>query len=230
MTDIPHIASPEAVPCTCAHDPNTRMLRRVFSLEDFPLAEPIGLPTRLVTIVDTETTGTDPSVDEIIDISLVTIAIDTRGEIVEIVSKAEALRDPGMPIPPAITMLTGITDADVSGRSVDLDRLERALCRAEVRIAHNASFDIVFLHNLLPRLACRAWACSADDFDWPKAGFDGRQDFSGAHRAMANVMRLLPAPKASPGARDACSANSAVRDLETEIGPSSGLALAGLWL
>ncbi|MBW4331382.1 DNA polymerase III subunit epsilon [Stakelama sp. CBK3Z-3] len=200
MTTINRAASVEAALSLCANDPDVRILRRVSSLQDFPLAKRVEGPTRFVAIVDTETTGTDPLIDEIIDIAVVTLEVDQAGQIISIVSAGQALRDPHMPIPAHIHRLTGITDDDVAGKSIDLDRLERRLAAADVRIAHNARFDIGFVENLLPGLAGAAWACSASDFDWVEAGFDGCKlghllmqagYFNGAHRAMADVISLI---------------------------------------
>ncbi len=199
MHDFRHTAAGTLLSATI-DDPDIRILRRVTSLEAFPLAPRADGPVRRVAIVDTETTGTDPMTDEIIDIAVVTIEVDVRGEIVGIVSKGEALRDPGMSLPAAITRLTGLTDDDVRGQSVDLDRLQAVLARADVRIAHNARFDIAFVQNLMPGLAGAAWACSARDFDWVAAGLDGYKQnhllmqigfFNDAHRAMADVVSLL---------------------------------------
>lgn len=181
-------------------DPDIRILRRVTALKDFSLAPPTDGPVRFVTIVDTETTGTDPIHDEIIDIAVVTLEVDAAGEIVGIVSSGQALRDPHMPIPPYITKLTGITDEDVRGRTIDLDRLEHRLSNADVLIAHSAQFEVAFLENLMPGIAGAAWACSANDFDWLGAGLDGRKLghllmqlgwFNDAHRAMADVVSLI---------------------------------------
>lgn len=186
--------------CTCAEDPDVRVLRRVSALGDFPLTEQVTGTVRRVAIVDTETTGTDVIHDEIIDIAVVVIEVDEIGEIVGIASAGQALRDPGMPIPPHITRLTGITDDDVRGKTIDLDRLERLLAAVDVRIAHSAAFDIGFVENLMPGLAGEAWACSMRDFDWPAARFDGAKlgylltqigRFNTAHRAMADVVTLL---------------------------------------
>ena len=181
-------------------DPDTRVLRRVHRLKDFPLASRGDGPYLKVSIIDTETTGIDPWRDEIIDIAVVTAEVDTAGRIVGILHKGEALRDPGMPIPPVITRITGITDADVAGKHIDLDRLERRLAAADVRIAHNARFDLAFLERLLPGLAGAAWACSFQEIDWLDLGFDGRAlghlltqigRFNTGHRAMADVVALL---------------------------------------
>lgn len=183
-----------------ADDPDIRILHRVPTLGHFPLAERNGNPVRTVAVVDVETTGTDPLVDEIIDVAVVILEVDARGEIVGIVSSGQALRDPGVLIPAAITQLTGITNEDVHGKSIDLDALEHRLASADVRLAHNARFDIAFLQNLMPGLAGAAWACSAADFNWLSHGFDGRKLthlltqidlFNNAHRAMADVVSLI---------------------------------------
>ncbi len=181
-------------------DPDIRILRRVSTLDDFPLAPRKKGPIRRIAILDTETTGTDPLVDEIVDIAVVILEVDAAGEIAGIASAGQALRDPGVPILPHITRLTGITDADVRGKTIDLDRLERRLASADVLVAHNAAFDAAFVESLLPGIAGAAWVCSASDFDWLEAGFDGRKlqhllmqigRFADAHRAMADVISLI---------------------------------------
>ena len=199
MHEIRHVTA-SAMLSGINDDPDIRILRRVSTPDAFALStKPVG-DTRRVAIIDTETTGTDPQLDEIIDIAVIIVEADELGQIVRIDRVGQALRDPGMPIPAAISRLTGITDDDVRGRTIDLDRLERLLAGAAVRVAHQASFDIAFIENLMPGLAGAAWACSMNDFDWLSAGFDGRKlghllmqtgRFNDAHRAMADVISLM---------------------------------------
>jgi DNA polymerase-3 subunit epsilon len=200
MTHINSPASAEAALSPCAGDADIRFLHRVSSLNAFPLADLGDGPIRTVAVIDTETTGTDPDRDEIIDIAVVIIAVNAGGQIVRIDRAGQALRDPGMPIPAAITRLTGITDADVRDKVIDLDALEALIASADVRIAHNAAFDVAFVERLLPGLAGASWACSARDFDWLEHGFDGAKlghllmqigHFNTGHRAMADVISLL---------------------------------------
>lgn len=199
MTHIPSAIAAPAITCTCAQDPDIRILRRVPALNAMPLSPRGEGPFRKIAILDVETTGTDPARDEIIDLAVVVLEVDDLGEIVGIVSAGEALRDPHMPIPPRITQLTGLTDADVRGQSIDLGRLLRRLASADVLVAHSARFDSAFIESLLPGIAGAAWACSASDFDWVGHGFDGCKlghllnqigAFSDAHRAMADVVSL----------------------------------------
>ncbi len=200
MTHINSAASAEAALSPYAGDADIKILRRVSSLNRFPLAEPSDGPLRTVAVIDTETTGTDPDRDEIIDIAVVIVAVNAAGQIVRIDRAGLALRDPGMLIPAAITRLTGITDEEVRDKVIDLDALEALIASADVRIAHNAAFDVAFVERLLPGLAGAAWACSARDFDWLEHGFDGAKlghllmqigRFNTGHRAMADVISLL---------------------------------------
>ena len=199
MHEIRHLAA-NALMTGHADNPDIRILRRVSTLDALPLAPRGDGPIRTVAVTDTETTGTDPLTDEVIDIAVVVLEVDTAGEIVGIASAGQALRDPGMPIPEHITRLTGISNDEVRGKTIDLDRIERRLAAADVRIAHNARFDIAFLESLLPGLAGASWACSASDFDWVAAGFDGYKQghllmqlgfFNTAHRAMSDVISLI---------------------------------------
>ena len=139
MTHIINATQTEVAAATCGTDPDVRILRRVSSLNDFPLSARGEGPIRRVAVLDTETTGTDPLTDEIIDVAVVVLEVDAVGEIVGIASAGQSLRDPGVPIPAAITRLTGISDSDVRGKTIDLDRLERRLASADVLLAPTPS-------------------------------------------------------------------------------------------
>lgn len=186
---------------TDGHDWDIRILRRVGRLEDIPLTRDPQQPFRKVGIVDVETTGTDPFHDQIIDIAYVILSVDAYGEIADIVRLGEGLSDPGIPLPEEIVSLTGLTDADLAGKALDLDLLQHAFDSVDVLIAHNCRFDAAFIRHLLPSTADAAWACSVKDIDWrADAGLDGRAlghllmilgFFSDAHRAMADVVSLI---------------------------------------
>lgn len=186
-------------PCFCAQDPDIRVLRRVSNLQSLITPSRVAGEVRRVAVVDTETTGLDPAVDEVFDLAVAILNVDSAGNIVEIVSTHQLLRDPGRPIPPVITKLTGVSNDDVRGRNIDLEPMERRLMSADVLIAHNARFDITFIEKLFPSVRGAAWGCSASDFDWPSHGFDGRKlghllmqigFFNDAHRAAADVISL----------------------------------------
>lgn len=200
MNTIEHSIPNTAGASSNQTNPDIRILYRVAKLRDFPL-EPRGEgPFRIVGIIDTETTGIDPEQDEVIDLALVTLEINGAGEIVKIISAQDGLQEPSIPIPPKITAITGITDADVQGMEFKTAIVEDRLHTADVLIAHSARFDIGFVERLVPSIAGAAWACSANDFDWLAAGFDGRKlghllnqigYFNDAHRAMTDVISLV---------------------------------------
>lgn len=115
----------------------------------------LGTPLADVTflIVDLETTGGAPADDAITEIG----AVKVRGG--EQLGEFATLVDPGMPIPPFITVLTGITQAMLlkapTMQSVLPAFLEFA--RGCVIVAHNAPFDVGFLRA----------ACAAQGYAWP---------------------------------------------------------------
>lgn len=66
-------------------------------------------------ILDTETTGLAHRVNEIIELGMVMFTYGADG-IHEVVRVFDELREPGKPISPEITRITGITDAIVAGK------------------------------------------------------------------------------------------------------------------
>lgn len=63
---------------------------------------------RPLAVLDLETTGTDPQVDRIVEVSVLRITPDG------VVDHHTRRLNPGIPIPPDATMVHGITDADVA--------------------------------------------------------------------------------------------------------------------
>ena len=98
-------------------------------------------------VVDLETTGGSAMYDRVLEVA----AIRVQNGVIQ--DRLERLVEPGMPIPPFITRLTGINAALVSGKP----RLEsvlpdlRRLVEGAVVVAHNASFDCNFLSSAFAR-------------------------------------------------------------------------------
>ncbi len=103
-------------------------------------------------VVDLETTGGSAIYDRVMEVAAIRIE---NGVIQE---RLERLVEPGVPIPPFVTRITGINAALVRGRP-SFDSLLpdlRRLFDGAVVVAHNASFDCNFLSNSFNRagLAC----------------------------------------------------------------------------
>src|SRR5579859_6766876 len=99
-------------------------------------------------VVDLETTGGSAQFDRVMEVAAIRIE---NGVVQE---RLECLVDPGLPIPPFVTRITGINAALVRGQpSFDsvLPDLRRLLDGAVV-VAHNASFDCNFLVHAFRRV------------------------------------------------------------------------------
>jgi DNA polymerase-3 subunit epsilon len=99
-------------------------------------------------VLDLETTGGSPADCEITEIG----AVKFRGG--ELVGTFQTLVDPGLPIPPSITILTGITQIMV----IDAPKIAVALpsflefIGDAVIVGHNVRFDLSFLNAAAMRL------------------------------------------------------------------------------
>jgi DNA polymerase III subunit epsilon len=115
----------------------------------------IGMPLASTTfvVVDLETTGGSPNAAEITEIG----AVKVSGG--ELLGEFATLVRPTVPIPPFIAVLTGITDAMLTTAPRITSALPSFLefARGSVLVAHNAPFDIGFLHA----------ACDQFGVAWP---------------------------------------------------------------
>ena len=154
--------------------PGFRVLRELSSVGLVNELSPRSASTRLVAIVDTETTGLDPTVDRLVEIAIERLSVDAQGRIIEMERPRSWREDPGQPMPPRLTVLTGLTDADLAGTAFDDESIVALLEEADVIIAHNAAFDRPFVDRRFPALQHAKWGCSLSQLDWLTLGFDGR--------------------------------------------------------
>ncbi len=116
----------------------------------------LGTPLHAVTfvVVDLETTGGSPHSCEITEIG----AVKVRGG--ELLGEFQTLVNPGVPIPPFISVLTGISDSMVSTAprlGTVLPAFLEFTGADSVLVAHNAPFDVGFLKA----------ACAVTGHEWP---------------------------------------------------------------
>jgi len=187
-----------------------RVIRKLQLVERY--AEPDGEPTQLGLILDTETTGLDPQVDEVIELGMVLFEYaPLTGIVYRVVGTFDELRDPGRHIPAEITSMTHITDDMVRGRAIDVAAVEAFVARATVIIAHNAAFDRPFVEKQWSVFATKPWGCSMTQVHWRDEGVATQKQelialclgfFYDAHRAENDcraLLRILACPLPTSG-------------------------------
>lgn len=114
--------------------------------------EPLTDETTYV-VFDTETTGLNAREDTLIEIAAVKVR---GGEIVDTYAK---LIDPGRPLSPKITDLTGISNDMVAGQPTLEQVLPefREFVEGTILVAHNAEFDVGFLNQCAERIGMEPW-------------------------------------------------------------------------
>ena len=190
---------PEAMAQRLSQHPDYRILRRLVPQTDYgPLS---GQGTQRVIVLDTETTGLDARNEKIIELAMLSVLVDTAtGLPVGPVTVYESFEDPGKPIPPQITDITGIDDSMVQGQRIDDAAVTALVEQADLIVAHNAGFDRPFVEARLPVFARKAWNCSFAGINWKQEGSGSakleflaseRGWFYDAHRAQVDCHALL---------------------------------------
>lgn len=207
MTNLPQ---PEECAAVLEAHPDYRVLRRLPVQLGWPQGTSAGRTCLL--ILDTETTGLDPSKEKIIELAMLRLEVDSvTGHPLGPLQVFDQLEDPGRPIPKEVVALTGITDADVQGKYLDEPRIAAMLEGVDLVVAHNAAFDRPFCEARIPQFSELAWACSFADIDWRAQGRSSSKLetlalelgwFYDAHRAEMDCHALLavlcaPLPKSS---------------------------------
>jgi len=182
-----------------AGHPDFRVLQRLRPVTHFHDLES-DLETRVGVAVDVETTGIDHGGDKIIELAVQRFRFDTKGRIVKVGQPRVWREDPGSPLDPQITALTGLSDEMLAGQAIDEVLATDILSSADLIVAHNAAFDRPFVDRRLPALAGKAWACTLAEPDWLELGFDGRALshlvsqcgwFYEGHRAENDILALI---------------------------------------
>ncbi|MBV8479670.1 MAG: GIY-YIG nuclease family protein [Actinobacteria bacterium] len=126
--------------------------RLAWSGDAVGLATPLGAGLRLehatYVVVDLETTGLRPGSAQICEIG----AVRVRG--LELAEEFQTLCNPGMPLGPGVSALTGLNDRKLRGAPPPTRAVQQFLAFAgdAVLVAHNARFDLAFLDRETVRL------------------------------------------------------------------------------
>jgi DNA polymerase-3 subunit epsilon len=185
-----------------------RVLRRLKPRDMFTTADP-DQERRIGVLIDLETTGLDVDADEVIEVGMVKFSYFPEGHVVQVVDTFVSFNEPTKEISAEISDLTGITAEMVAGHRIDGEAVAKFVSDAVVVIAHNAAFDRPIAERYWSQFRDIAWACSANQVEWRKEGFEGSRlayllskigYFHEAHRAVDDCRALLevlaaPLPK-----------------------------------
>ncbi|MFJ1269311.1 3'-5' exonuclease [Legionella lytica] len=183
----------------------------------------------VATVIDLETMGIDATQDEIIEIGLLSFSFSNEEGVLEIKHSYNELQDPGKPIPPEITKITGIRNEDVLGKTINWNFVLQALNESHVIICHNAQFDRNFLElqtpeNIRTKVTSLPFGCTIKDIDWKERDYESSKldylnwklgYFYDGHRAINDCWATLNLLLHESGAFDELKSN--VRKKQTLI-------------
>lgn len=154
-----------------------------------------------ICIIDTETTGLDTDVCEIIELGYQIIEFNSDGNLYQVLSSQNFLNEPKGEISAEVTRVTGLTMDDVKGHSIPWDIVEKEISEVQLCVAHNAGFDRPVVERYSDVFVNKIWGCSVAQIDWTNLAHVGSksqeflcwkvgQFFYGAHRALDDVQAL----------------------------------------
>ena len=171
---------------------------------------------------DVETTGLVPGVDRIVELAAIAFQ---GGEVLEGFSR---LISPGVPMLPAASRVTGITDDLLAGAPTAADALPDFLCvlRRGTPVAHNAVFDVGFVCDELERAGLPAPECPVlDTRGLARRAFPGQFSYGLAN--LVRELKIIP-PGAHRALADADSCRQLFQRCAGKLGSGKTPALAEL--
>ena len=123
-------------------------------------------------IIDVETTGLNHTKDEVIQIAIRPFFVNpTTGDVSGLRKTIVAMQQPSAPLPKIIKDITGFTDEDLEGHTIDWQKVAKVLNKCQFIIAHNASFDRKWVDAAIRKAGAvipenAIWGCSMTQVDW----------------------------------------------------------------
>jgi DNA polymerase-3 subunit epsilon len=189
---------PEAVAQWLETNGNYRVLRRIQNLKNF--CGQINTAVNVL-VVDTETTGLDFAINEVIEVGAILLEVDQEtGQLGAVLGSYGGLEEPKVPISPENSAIHGITNDMVKGQQFDEGQFKDLCSQASLFVAHNAAFDKPFLLRRFPWLEKTIWACTFRELPWIQESYSGRKleyllsdcgYFHAAHRAVEDCNALV---------------------------------------
>ena len=178
-----------------------RLLRRLQIPDRFN--DPQGGTIKQALVIDVETTGLSTENDDVIQLAMLPFEYEAISGRILTIHKArvfEGLREPAVPISEEASLITGITDNMVAGKSIDGSAVKAVVTEADLIIAHNAAFDRPMVERHWNCFSEKPWACTLTSINWLREGYgSGKLDYLGmqfgwfydGHRAMADCEACL---------------------------------------
>jgi len=126
-------------------------------------------------VLDVEATGLTIGHDDVIQIALLPFDYEVpSGKIININLKEafNNFREPSIPISEEASLITGITNEMVANKKINSDELNKIVEKADLIIAHNASFDRPMVEQHWECFKKISWACTFKSINWLKEGFN----------------------------------------------------------
>ena len=135
--------------------------------------DPGDAPVRRGLYVDVETTGMDWAHDDIVELALLPFTYTDDGRVAEVLhGEAQCyLNAPSRALGAEVAARTGLTDAALAHRHIDVEAAQKLILRSELLVAHNARHDRPFVERAVPAARERRWACSRLEVPWLAEGF-----------------------------------------------------------
>ena len=152
--------------------------------------DPGDAPVRRGVYVDVETNGMDWAHDDIVELGLMPFLYTDHGRVVEVLHEETQsyFSAPSRPLGAEVVARTGLTDAQLANRHIDVEAAQALILRSELIVAHNARHDRPFVERAVPAARERPWACSRLEVAWLTEGFT-----SAALDSLAHHFGVFPA-------------------------------------
>ena len=128
-----------------------------------PLVAPPKVSADQLLILDTETTGLDPEVDQVLEVGAILFSVPQRAVLAQLSFLLPVEANAAEPLN---GISAGATQAPQPWQP-SLQLLQQFASSAQLAVAHNAAFDRQwFGHGALPDLPL-PWLCTMEDIYWP---------------------------------------------------------------
>lgn len=136
-----------------------------------------GGETMNVAVVAMESKGKNPRHAKIVELAALLCKVDKQtGELCEIIDAQQWFQDPeeDQAFSEGFTQKTGLTNAMVAGKSIDIKAFEDLVQSAEIVVSYNAGFIRPILQEQFPFLHENIFACVRNQIEWSLKGHECR--------------------------------------------------------